>query len=129
MPRRTYWHSNHLGVEYEEGEEEVRVLSYYDEGNLISSFVSGSAPAASDSVHMPALDIDHVCHLKESETPGHFHLLIDVPMSWTQYAKLLNVLVEVGILEEGYVNASFARGQTFLARKPWKLEASNNARP
>lgn len=117
--RRLYYHSNHLGVAYEKGDVEERVMvKSKEEANLISSETDASSTAF--PTHMPTLDIDMPCHLKESETPGHFHLLIDRPMSWTQYVKLLSVLEEVGIISTGYYNASIERGATFLALKPWK---------
>lgn len=121
-PKRAYWFSSRLGVDYDPAEDEDRHITTKDNANLIGSFVEGTghAPAASTALHMPALDIDFPCHIRESETPGHYHLLIDVPMSWEKYAKLLLVMEEVGILEPGYVKASLERGCTFLARAPWK---------
>jgi hypothetical protein len=80
-----------------------------------------------DVPHMPVLDIDHQCYLLPSETPGHFHLYIDVPMSWENYAKLIEVMGEVGILEPGYVNMSRARMATFVAPEPWKEAARERA--
>ena len=120
--KRSYWHSNHLGIDYEADDPEVRVPAPKEQANLIGSLVEGDqwGPTDDGAMHLPALDIDHMCHLRESETPGHFHLLIDKPMTWAQYKKLLDVMAEVGIVEKGYVRASKERGLTFLARRPWK---------
>lgn len=94
-------------------------------GNLVSSeteeWEPGDMPL--DHLHLPALDIDHAVRVVPSETPGHHHLFIDVPMTWTQYEKLLRVLGDVGILEEGYVSASIVRRATYLATEPWKTAA------
>ena len=68
--------------------------------------------------HTPVLDIDVPAMLVPSSTPGNHHLYIDVPMTWSQYKRLLNVMCEVGILEPGYVNASKERGFTAV-RLPW----------
>ena len=66
----------------------------------------------------PVLDIDFPCALIPSTTEGHFHLYLDKEPSYTDYMKLLKVLSEVGIIEEGYFKASKARGYTTV-RLPW----------
>lgn len=53
-----------------------------------------------------------------STTPGHGHLYVDHPTTWEAYQKLLNALVDHGILEPGYVGASEDRGWTCV-RLPW----------
>lgn len=53
-----------------------------------------------------------------STTPGHGHLYVDHHMMWETYQKMLNQLVDVGVLEPGYVGASEARGWTCV-RLPW----------
>lgn len=64
--------------------------------------------------HAPTLDIDIPAYLIPSSTPGHSHLYIDVEITWDKYVKLLNVMAECGILEEGYVKASIAKGGTYV---------------
>lgn len=111
--------------------EERIVVDRDEDFNLIGSTVGlpigwhGGAQRQQnpDVQHMPVLDIDHQCYLMPSETEGHFHLYIDVPMSWEDYAKLIEVMGEVGILEPGYVNMSRARMATFVAPQPWKEAA------
>jgi hypothetical protein len=68
--------------------------------------------------HTVMLDIDHPARLVPSSRPGHYHLYIDHPMPQGDYFKLLEVMVEVGLVQEGYRNASVARGGTHL-RLPW----------
>lgn len=68
--------------------------------------------------HKVVLDIDLPAQLIPSSTPGHFHLLIDKELTWGQYTGLLNELARVGIIEDGYVSASIARGHTAV-RLPW----------
>lgn len=76
--------------------------------NLISSLCD-------DGFHRPALDIDVPCRLVPSSTEGHCHLYFDdTPLTWEQYERLLRVLVDVGIIEAGFVDASVASGQTRL---------------
>ena len=75
----------------------------------------GSSIVGSD-MHAPALDIDVPAYLVPSSTPGHSHLYIDVPMTWEQYVRLMEVLASVGVVETGYVNASVLRGASMLRR-------------
>lgn len=77
--------------------------------NCVSSQVVGAK-----DIHMPAIDIDVPCRLVESSTPGHFHLYIDHPITWPRYAAILSALTEAGIVEQGYLDASLARGATYL---------------
>lgn len=70
------------------------------------------------SRHRPVLDIDLPVTLIESSTPGHYHLLIDKPMSWATYSALLEALAAAGVVERGYAEASITRGHTAV-RLPW----------
>ncbi len=116
---RRFWHSSHMTPGYDPNEAEIRVpVDDPEKANLIGSELKDGL------THMPVLDIDHPCKLVESETPGHFHLYIDVPMHWGDYEKLLTALAEAGVCEVGYVNASIERKQTFVASKPWKKAMS-----
>lgn len=74
---------------------------------------------SSDAVHKPVLDIDIPgSALIPSSTPGHFHLYLNRELTWANYAKLLTVLGEVGLLQKGYVDASLNRGYSAV-RLPW----------
>lgn len=64
--------------------------------------------------HAVLLDLDHRCWLFDSSSPGHYHLYIDVSISWRRYKKLLKALMRAGIIEKGYYKASISRGATFL---------------
>lgn len=91
----------------------VRSPAGLEKALVISSAVEGSVVA-----HRPALDIDHPVRVVPSSTPGHHHLFIDVDMTWAQYSKLLDVLAEVGVIEQGYADVSKVREATYL-RLPW----------
>lgn len=69
-------------------------------------------------VHKPVLDIDFDAKLIPSTTEGHFHLYLDKEIPWNKYVKLLSVLAEVGIIEEGFAKASINRGYSAV-RLPW----------
>ena len=68
--------------------------------------------------HKPVLDIDFPVKAIPSTTEGHFHLFIDRELSWEHYERLLHTLADVGIVEQGYVNASIDRRYTAV-RLPW----------
>jgi hypothetical protein len=68
--------------------------------------------------HRPILDIDLSATILPSSTFGHGHLYINKAMPWEDYEKLLNVLAEVGIIEQGYADASIEREHTAV-RLPW----------
>lgn len=90
---------------------EIRFPSTKAEANLVSSL-------SKDGKHRPVIDIDVPCHYVPSTTPGHGHLYIDVPMEWTQMAKILVALREAGVVEEGYLNAALERGACYV-RPEW----------
>lgn len=72
-----------------------------------------TSKSAFDKRHAPCLDLDRV-RLVPSFTPGHYHLFVDQYVSWDDYIVFLKAAVTIGLLEEGYVNASIARGYTAL---------------
>lgn len=118
--KRRWWWSSWLAPDYDPRiEEDRREVASESEANLVGSVVVGE-PGSDASFHMPVIDIDFPCKVVESETPGHFHLYIDVAVDWWAYKDLLAALAEAGIVQPGYVKASIERGQTFVATKPWK---------
>jgi len=42
--------------------------------------------------------------LRPSKTAGHFHLLMDILLSWHQYTELLEVFCSTGIIEKRFLN-------------------------
>ena len=83
------------------------------EANVVCSQLRNNS-----DLHIPILDLDMDAMLLRSSTYGHYHLYIDKPMTWENYCKLLDVMAEVGILEQGYVDVSKKRGMTQV-RTPW----------
>lgn len=75
--------------------------------------------------HYPVLDLDLPVYVVPSSTPGHSHLYIDHLMTWEKYVALLRALADAGLVEEGYVKASIARGHTAL-RLPWVRKWTND---
>jgi hypothetical protein len=83
------------------------------EASIIASRIPGD-----ENEHTVMLDLDVPARLIPSTTPGHYHLYIDVKVSWSRYQRLLHALERAGILQPGYVKASIARGYSAL-RLPW----------
>lgn len=105
---------------YDPDDVEPRRLTPVAQANVYSSEMAD--PPAQDPLsvgwHMPAIDVDVPCRLVPSTTPGHHHLLFDVPVLWEDYTDLLETLAQCGIVEDGYAKACQNRGASFL-RLPW----------
>lgn len=103
------------GEDYEEGRDRYEV-STPSEAHVASSLVRGHDP---EPLHRLVIDVDHPVHAVPSSTPGHFHLYVDTPpIPDAVYWKLVDVLVEAGLVEPGYRDASKHRGHTDV-RLPW----------
>lgn len=70
-----------------------------------------------DVMHYPVLDIDYPCQLFTSSS-GHHHLVIEKQLTREQYDKLLRVLNEVGLYDDGCLKNWFKAGFTGV-RLPW----------
>ena len=112
------WGAGTSGEGAEDDRELVRALA---DADVITSKVDVSL-----DIHTVMLDLDVPARLIPSTTPGHSHLYIDVPMSWSRYKHLLWALKAACVIEPGYYQASVRRGFTSL-RLPWikKEEAAN----
>lgn len=83
------------------------------EAQLISSEIAGLP-----THHTVMLDIDAPARLVPSTTPGHYHLYIDIAVTWESYEPLLDALANAGVIQRGYADASIQRQGTCL-RLPW----------
>jgi len=80
--------------------------------NLVSSKVGfETGPKA---MHAPAIDLDFPAYLVESSTPGHFHLYLEKEIPLDKYLKVLEAMMEAGLVERGFYNAARSREATFL---------------
>lgn len=84
------------------------------EANLISSKVNSPF-----NNHKPLLDIDFAVVNIPSSTPGHSHLYFDILLDEDDMEKLVNVLVEVGILNKGIKTAQWDVHKELTVRPPW----------
>ena len=121
---RTLWHLDAWALDGEDSDghldeagrklaEEIkpRRVEHPERSNLVGSL-------GTDGLHYPTLDLDVVHDYRPSSTPGHAHLLIDVGVPEAAYRRLLDALVECGIVERGYASQMDRRGYTAL-RQPW----------
>lgn len=83
------------------------VVAVADGANVVSSLLT-------NGMHAPAIDLDVPVILLPSSTPGHFHLYIDHELDWADYQRLLGVLHDVGLVEDGFWRSALRRGTTLL---------------
>jgi hypothetical protein len=100
-------------------EDDTKKYNLEDPDNITNMFESCHLICSDmeSNMHLPVLDLDFSCVLVDSSTEGHYHLYINKEVEWDKYQKLLLCLAECGIIEEGYANASIARGYSAV-RKP-----------
>ena len=110
---RMFGHVEDLDEYKGDGEAKDRSDVLQEHHNVVVSKVREAS-----TVHRPVIDLDIPAFLIPSSTPDHSHLYLNTSLTWEDYKKLLNVLAEVGIIEEGYAQASIARGYTAV-RLPW----------
>lgn len=92
------------------------------QSNIVSSRVGGTFPVG-DRRHRLLIDIDMPARLIPSSKPEHWHLYVDKEIPEPAYFRLLDVLAECGLIEEGYAQVSKRRGYTAL-RVPWVKKKS-----
>lgn len=75
---------------------------------------SDGTPDKRTGKHRVLLDLDCQHVYVPSSSTGHGHLIIDVPQDWSNLCKLLQLLGDMHILQYGFVDATFSRGETWL---------------
>lgn len=106
MTTRLYAHNDHMDGGPAEFPGCCHIVDKAS-ANLVGS-------VCADGQHMPALHIDVPCQLLPSSTDGHHHLYIDKPMSKQTYRKLLEALIEAGIVEANHLKHFDRNGMTAL---------------
>lgn len=94
-------------------------VAHYSQANILTSEALNRP-----GIHRFAIDVDLPVTAIPSTTPGHWHLYIDVDMSWEAYADVLRALAYAGVIETGYARASIKRGYTSL-RPPWVTKTAD----
>lgn len=98
-----------------------------EEANLVTS-VSTHQPSPHLILHKPQMDIDIPHSYTPSSSPGKGHLSLDIEVPWDKYVQWLDLSAELGIIEEGWVNAAKSRGYTTL-RKPGVKKTKSSTYP
>jgi hypothetical protein len=100
------------GIEYDGsyGSHRTETIVPDPDGDLLTSHIS-------EGFHLPVFDIDWPATLVPSKTPEHFHLVIDRPITWRRYKRLVKAMVKAGIVEQSWYDLVKRRGQGLL-RKP-----------
>lgn len=89
-------------------------VQWSSEANLV-----GSKYLEDPQEHRILLDIDCPIIVKKSKTPTHCHLIFpESKASLEQYLELLTILVDMGIVQDGYRYFTKQRGQAFLRAYP-----------
>lgn len=83
-----------------------------------SAFRTSLDRPAAERRHALLIDIDCPAWLIPSSTGGHGHLYVDLDIPDEALWRFLDAAAEIGLVEEGYVNACRERGMTSL-RAPW----------
>jgi len=92
--------------------------------NLGQAILVGSRFGTGNVTHKVVLDIDHPSALYESSS-GNFHLLIDKTLTREQYKKVVDVLAEVGILNQFHAKHFDEKKGTYVFA-PWVDKAPYN---
>lgn len=92
---------------------------------LVTSVLAEPDDITNDAPHAPVIDIDLPCHWEPSTAPGHGHLYINKAMPWSDVVKLLDVMVEIGVVQAGFRDASIRRRYT-ACRTPWTKKPAVN---
>lgn len=104
------WYKTKFDGDYDSPREQVT--------DIKTAQVVSSRRTSTSNKHAVLLDLDVPAFLIPSSTPEHSHLYIDVTVPEENYFDLLQILAQCGIIEEGYADASIARGHSDL-RLPW----------
>ena len=99
-------------LKYTSGEEVIDEDQKYEDAGLYDANLVTSE--VMDGVHIPLIDLDMECALIESSTHGHNHLYINKSMPFEDLIKLLEVMVEVGLVQKGFLEGSRQRGAASL---------------
>lgn len=108
-------HVNFRSNDYVETKNEVTHAVTLDEINCVTSEVIMDGKVVG---HYPIIDLDVPHFYTPSSTEGHGHLVLNVQLSEKEYKKLLDVLVECGIVQQGVMDGQWKRYRHTAMRLP-----------
>lgn len=84
-------------------------------GSKIKSVPSFDAATSKEhTFHYPVLDFDFPCYVIDSVNENNGHLYLDTLVHWDDYKKLLDVLLEIGLIQHAWYENAMTDGQTFV---------------
>jgi hypothetical protein len=89
---------------------------YYEEAEYCDANLIGSKTHLEEDGHLPCIDLDLPAHLEPSTKPDHYHLYLNKVVKWDKYVNLLKAMYEAGLINEGFMEMSIRRGQTYVRR-------------
>lgn len=105
MGNRKFFRTTEVGGYYTNRREEITEVCR-EEANLASSLCD-------DGNHLPVIDLDFPARLVPSRTPGHYHLYLDMPLSWAKYQRLLRALLAADLIGNDFYDLAMKHKQTF----------------
>jgi len=117
-PKRKYFFNQRVLFTKEQAQEIFSNLDGYNETSPAANIDVPSSPEEANLIsslcesgkHAPVIDIDVPISVFPSSQLGHNHLYIDKEITWNQYTRILKALAAAGIVEDGYLKASLAKG-------------------
>jgi hypothetical protein len=89
---------------------------YYEPAEYGDANLIGSKTDLEEDGHLPCIDLDLPAHLEPSTKPDHYHLYLNKVVKWDKYVNLLKAMYEAGLINEGFMEMSIRRGQTYVRR-------------
>jgi len=112
MKRRRLYKAERLDIDSEDRyDNHLKEVDNELEADLVGSKTFGKG---SKNYHLPVIDFDFPCYIVESVDPDHGHLYIDHPLPWEDYKKLLETLLEIGLVQHGWYQNAIDDEQTFV---------------
>ena len=86
-----------------------------DVGHPANCITSGPRVGDLEALHLPMLDDDGGrFRVAPSRTAGHQHVYIDKAITWKNYVRLLELLAELGLVDETWARLSISQGAATL---------------
>jgi hypothetical protein len=114
----TLWYAPHLGSQDVELRDQRSRVESWDDANLIGSINDDDENDENVKSHSIVLDIDVTHQYVTSSTAGHGHLIVPAHIATDAYRDLLQALMRVGVVSEGYVWHASRREWTTFVRRP-----------
>lgn len=117
MPERHRWRVWDHGVIDEPFAKSLIEYRQWKTRGRATTGANVHSSSTDSGLHLPIIDLDFPHQYVPSTTPGHGHLLLNVPISPLRWTLLMLGLYAGGVIELGFLVWSLRRGANF-ARLP-----------